>query len=446
MRVSRRYAVVGGATAVGGLLAGTSGAGAAVAREATPIASPAPGVDCYLFIGDRTQDVVEIRSIPDGTLVGAIEEVTFGTHSGALLLPNGRLVFADVKRNALLAVAVVDGVPVVTDRVEATFGGGVAWGVADPSLRFVAFGSLIEDSETQILNIVDLESWTNTAVEITMNEPEELHAWILGDPLHLYLAIGGQIQSFTFEDVLAGSVEPLSTIEVDLESHGGVTDVEGQQIFYVTGVGLGFDVLSTANGAAEYVTQIPWDVDGFTGGRNARPRLTADGRHIIGLLVEETEPTAWAERMYTNHVVDTVGLTARRIEVGTGNFGYRYGMNDTFAVWAGYNADGGRVYLIDVADGSTTFGDVVSTFPVEIPANAAVAGEDPEGKDTYATAISAAGDFAIVSINGNRELIVFDPATGEEVNRFETALPLANYDGFITVIEAGIAPVDLWAR
>ncbi|MEJ7900331.1 MAG: hypothetical protein WKF63_00680 [Thermomicrobiales bacterium] len=311
----------------------------------------------------------------------------------------------------------------------------------------MAIGSLRDSEISQFLNIVDLATFENTSLEFELNEPEELTAWLLNDPLNVYVAVGGQIKSYRLGDLLAGVTEPLNTVEVELGSHGGATDAANARIFYTTAPGTGFDVLDVQNGPAEYLTQVPWDVDGFSGGRNARPRVTSDGEHIFGLMTPELDdPTLWAETMITNHVANTVDLSAVRVEVGTGNFGYRWGLSDRYAIWAGYNAEGGTVYLLDADASSATFGTVTATMPVATPANAAVPGVDFTDKDTYATAITADSRYGFVSINGDSIVKVFDLEQLAEIAEIPIELPLSGYDGFLAIIETGVTPVDLWGR
>jgi len=160
----------------------------------------------YLFVGDRTQAQVAVYKIPEFTLAGTVEGVTFGTHGGSLLLPDGRLVFADTGSDEIVALQVTaDGIPEISDRAAAEFGGGVAWMAADPSWRYVAIGSLQENEEEQVLNILDLETFENTPIAFAMNEPQESTAWLLGDPVHLYVAVGGEIQSYDLGALLAGN-------------------------------------------------------------------------------------------------------------------------------------------------------------------------------------------------------------------------------------------------
>lgn len=208
------------------------GAGAQATPGIAPVASPVGGGARYLFVGDRTQPAVDVYSIPGFEHAGRVDDVTFGTHGGALLLPDGRSVFADTTTNEIVALAVAsDGGPEITDRVAADLGGGVAWMSASPSLGHLAVGSLQESEDFQYLNIVDLRTFTNTSLEFEMNEPEEITAWLLGDPLHVYVAVGGQIKSYLLDEALAENLEPLGTVEVELGSHGGATDAINDRIF-----------------------------------------------------------------------------------------------------------------------------------------------------------------------------------------------------------------------
>lgn len=448
-KTSRRALGRGALVAAAASTALVHGVYAQATPQASPVASPVSGGDGrFLFVGDRSQNFVSVYSIPDFALAGTVDNLTFGTHAGSLLLPDGRLVFADTTNNEIVALTVdAEGVPAISQRVAAELGGGVAWMAASPTFSHVAIGSLQDSEVSQFLNIVDLATFENTSLEFELNEPEELTAWLLNDPLNVYVAVGGQIKSYLFDDLVAGNTEPLNTVEVELGSHGGATDPANGRLFYTTAPGTGFEVLDAQPGAAEYLTQIPWDVDGLAGGRNARPRVTADGGHIFGLLAPGLDdPTLWADNVNSNHVTNMADLSAVRIEVGTGNFGYRAGLSDRYAIWAGYNADGGTVYLIDADASSATFGSVVATMPVATPTNAAVPGEDATDKDTYATAITADSQYGFVSINGDRIVKVFDLEQGVEIAEIPIELPLSGYDGFLAVIETGVTPVDLWGR
>lgn len=461
-RGSRRAAIGG---ALGGALGAVAGAGVlrtAAGRqsatpaassqatpEATPDASPVAGGNTpHLFVADREAASISIYSIPGFELTGQLDEIGFGIHGGSLLLEDGRLLFADTLNNEIVALTVsADGVPEIAQRVPATLGGGVAWISADPSLRYLVAGSLVDEQPTQHLNIVDLQTFDNTALEFEMAEQEEIHGWLLGDPLHLHVAIGGQIDSYLLSDLIAGTMEPLASVPVELGSHGGATDARNERILYTTGPGAGFEVLDVSGGAATYETQIPWDVDGLAGGRNARPRMLRDGVHIFGVMTPALDdPSLWAETMVSNHITNVDDLTAVRLPIDVGTLGYRWGLSAEHALWAGYNAEGARAYLLDANPESATFGTAISTIEITMPSNAATPGQDYADTEFYImTAITPDGAWGFVTISGDGLIQAIDLHAGSVVADIAVPSPLAG-GGYTTVVQAGITPVDLWAR
>jgi hypothetical protein len=424
----------------------------ATAQEASPVASPVAtpagsGEPAHLLVADKTDSKIFIYSIPDLELTGQLDGITLGVHGGTLILEDGRVIFADLANEEIVALAIsADGTPEIANRVAGTFGGGIAWVSADPGLSYVVLGSLIEESTSQFLNVLDLETFENSAIEFEMNEPEEIHGWLLGDPLHLHAAIGGQINSYVLADILSGVTEPLGTVSTELGSHGGATDGRNGRIFYTTAPGTGFEVLDAAAGPTEYLTQVPWDIDGLSGGRNARPRVTTDATRILGLMTPGLDdPSVWAETMVSIHITNVDELTAVRLPIDTGNFGYRWGITDRYALWAGYNANGGSAYLIDAEPGSDGFGTVLRTWEIPLPTNVAVPGEDFEGKETYVTAITPDSQYGFLAVNGDGLVKVYELADGGEIG--EIALPSPQIGGgYMTVVQAGIVPGDLWGR
>lgn len=416
---------------------------------ATPDASPVSGGTApHLLVADREAASIFIYSIPEFRLTGQLDDIGFGIHGGALLLEDGRLLFADTLNNEIVALTVsADGVPEITQRVPATLGGGVAWISANPELSHLVVGSLVDEQPVQHLNIVDLQTFDNTALEFEMAEQEEIHSWLLGDPLHLHVAVGGQVDSYLFSGLLAGTMEPLASVPVELGSHGGATDATNERILYTTGPGTGFEVLDVASGAAAYETQIPWDLDGLEGGRNARPRMLRDGVHIFGVMTPSLDdPSLWAETTVSNHITNVNDLTAVRLPIDTGTLGYRWGIADDRALWAGYNADGARAYVLDADPESGTFGTPISTIEIAMPSNAATPGQDYADTEFYImTAITPDGAWGFATIGGDGLIQAIDLDVGRVVADIAVPSPLAG-GGYTTVVQAGIRPVDLWAR
>lgn len=443
-------------TAVAAALPLTLGAVHRASAQATQIASPmAEGSFApYLMVTDREEPTLWFYSIPDGTLTGKLDNLLMASHGSAFQLPDGRLIIGklgdqDVDLDAQSIEAIVldaEGVPSVVASVPATFGTSAAWIAADPGLTTLAFGSLSDDP-VQVLNIVDLATFTNTQLEFEMNEPEEITSWLLGDPLHLYVSVGGRIDSYELATLLAGDTTPLGSVEVDLGSHGGATDAARDQLFYVTGPGFGMDMLDVSSGNAEYVTQIPWDIDGRSGGYNARPAVSHDGGHIFGVLTGSPEDqTQWADFPADMHVVNMAELTAIRFPLGTGAFTTRWAMGTKVALVAGYNADGGTAYVIDADVDSPTFASVIQEIPIQVPTNGQVPGEwDDDAQIYYVCAVTPDDAYGFVTIPGDGLVQVLDLAAGEVIQEITTETDLSGF-GYSKVYQTGIQPVDLWGR
>jgi len=442
-----------GAAAASAVFAGRGLAQGAATPGATPIASPGAtpvgsAAAPHLLVADREVSRLYVYSIPGFELTGQLDDIGFGIHGGSLLLEDGRLLFADTLNDEVVALAIsAAGEPEIVRRAPATFGGNVSWISADPGLTHLVAGSLAEDESRQSLTIVDLATFDSATIEFAMEAPEEIHGWLLGDPLHLYVAVGGQIDSYLLADVLAGRTEPLGSVPVDLDSHGGATDARNRRILYTTGPGSGFDVLDVAAGPAEYLTQIPWDVDGLAGGRNARPRVLRDGVHIFGVMTPGLDdPSTWAETTVSNHITNMDDLSAVRLPIAEGTIGYRWGLSDRYALWAGYGADAATAYLLDADAASDSFGTVVGTIPVERPSGAATPGQDYEGSEFYLmTAITPDSRYGFVTISGDGVIQALDLEAGSIAADLRVPSPLVG-GGYTTVVQAGIAPVDLWAR
>ncbi|MCA9834849.1 MAG: hypothetical protein KC435_12935 [Thermomicrobiales bacterium] len=451
LRSASRRHVVASAAGLAALAAGNT-LGQSTTPQATPAeATPVTDGGQHLFVADAAAELITIYSVPGGEKTGQIEGIKFGTHAGTFLMPDGRLLFADANAQEVVVITIDDaGAPVIEATIPATLGESVAWISADSSLTWITFGSLMghgEEGEEEHLNIINTTDYTNLDLAFAMERPEEIHAWLLGDPLYLHVAVGGRIDSYDFAAVQAGEMDILTSIEVDTGSHGGASDGVNNRIFYVTGPGYGFDVLE-GNGPAEYLTQIPWDLDGESGGRNARARVTADGQHIIGVMTLGLEDTSvWAETMISNHVVNMDTLEAKRIPIDTGAFGYRWGVGQKLAMWVGYNAAGNHAYLIDTDASSATFGESLGTVEVAMPSNPWIVGEAwADGQEGYVPSTMTDDDmYGFVTISGDGLIQVIDLQAREVIGEITLDSPMAG-GGYTTIVQSGVQRTDLWGR
>jgi hypothetical protein len=427
--------------------AGTLGLGLAAAGLRSAAAQGTPevsAISAHLFVADPSAAVIYVYSAASLKLTGQIDGVTFGNHNGLIALPDGRLIFSDDAASELVAMRISDdGVPEIVARCAISIGDIAAWSAADPEFRYVATASAHPDTSEQIVNLVNLATFENREIPVSMVGEEELHVWLTAD--HLYTSLGGQVNGYSLEDLESGTVDPVGSVQVELGSHGGATDVARGRLLLTTTPG--FEVVDVSTGAPVHLSTLPWDADGFTGGRNARPRLGWDGDHVFGVLTKPVDdPANWAEAEVTVHITNLATDSVRRVALGRGRFAGRWGLGEDRALFAGYNVDGGAAYLFDVASDSPAFGSAIATIALELPTAAAIVDTVPETTaQGYVTAITRDGSLGFVSHGGDGAITVIDSATSAIAATISTPTPLTG-GGYLAVIESGVTPVDLWGR
>jgi len=413
-------------------------------------ASPSPSSSAtrggYLLVADPAATTVYVYSLPDLTLTGQLDDLEFGAHNGSVTLADGRVLFSDSASGAIKVVTIDDaGVPAVVASVPVWDGNQIVWSSIDPEGRYLLAAGQLLDSATQVFNIVDLATYTNTPIQVPMGADEEVVAWLDGDPTTVFVSQGGRVDTYPLADLLAGGTPtPAGSVAIELGSHGGVADPERDQFMITTTAG--FEVVDVSKTTPAHTELIPWDVDGFTGGQNYRPRLAPDGDHVVGVLTAPpATPEEWATAEVTAHIADLGTLEASRVALGTGRFAGRWGISEPYALFAGTDGVTGTAHLLDVNATSATFGTVVATIPLDMPTKGALPGGPTTGTEGYLTTITPDGSQGFVVHGGDGVISVIDTAAGA-VSGTITVPTSMDAAGYATVISPGLAPVDLFAR
>lgn len=417
-----------------------------LALEATPQASPvAEAAGRFLLVADPAVEALSIYSIPGLQQTGSLAGIALDKHAGVIALADGRVLFNDDAAGEVVAMMIdANGVPSIVDRVKASFGDGAAWAAIDTDARHYLVTGGVDESRTRYLNVVDLGDFTNTSIEIEAAADEELEAWISGDPAMVYLAVGGRVDAYSLEALRAGDANPVSILDIELGSHGPVADAARNRLLISTKPG--FEVIELGGEALTWAGLVPWEVDGFTGGQNFRPRLGWAGSHVFGVLTSEAPaPEAWAESEVSAHITDLAELTARRVRLGRGLWAGRWGIGSSIALFAGHDGEQGSAVLFDVDPASSTFATMRETVTIDLPTAAAKPGQSAEGSEGYLTAITHDGDLGFVALGGDGRVLVIDTNTATVIDSIEAGTPLTGA-GYLTVIEPGLTPVDLMAR
>jgi len=436
----------GGTSQVDAAVTGSTDGGS---QEADALA---PGAEGYLLVAELAEgkEAIHVFSLPGLEHTGELDDVKLANHLGALALQDGRVITADDKHQEIIAIEVSkEGKPSIVNRVKADLGSGATWGCGDAKLQYLAVSSGREDTDKQVANIVKLDDFSLTPFEVTLNKlgeaTEELHPFIAGEPAQLLLSIGGEVQSYPLSSVLAGTAtEPSASVVINTGSHGPVASHKTGAVYITTAPGTGFDGV-TLNPFAR-VQIIPWDVDGLSTGRNARPRLSWDEQFIYGAIAQSTPAGAekWAERAVDFHVADLTTGSAKRIPLTTGIVP-KFQLSRRYAMFANITADQDQAILLDVDAASTTFQTVVGRIPLPRLLNGPRAGESTAGKEARSSAITPDGKWAFVSHGGEGKVSVIDTATRALVGTIELDSPLSG-GGYLFALQPGTAPVDTCTR
>lgn len=416
-------------------------------------ATSLPGEEGYLLVAELAagRETIHAYSLPDLRHTGQIDGVKLGSHLGAIALGDGRIVTSDDKNQQIIALRIDEsGRPTIAQRVNADLGTGGVWGCGDAELKYLAVSSGRDGSGPQVANVVKLDDFSLTAFEIPMNvingSTEELHPAIAGTPLHLFAGVGAEVRAYPLDAVLTGSAPaPVASVAIHPGSHGPVVAHDRGALYITTAAGAGFDGVDTQAPFAR-VQLIPWDVGDRTTGRNARPRLSADGRYIYG-AISRTEPAGaelWASREVDLQAVDLETRTPKRTLLTTGIVP-KFQLSRRYALFANITADADYAILVDVEPGSRTLHQTVAKVELPRLRNGPVSGQPTTGKEARASAITPDGKWAFVSHGGEGKVSMIDTTTRSVVSTIETPTPLTG-GGYLFAHQRGARPLDTCTR
>lgn len=411
------------------------------------------GREGFLLVAELAEgkESIHAYSLPELEHTGQIDDVKLANHLGAIALKDGRVITADDKHDQLIAIGIDErGKPSLVNRADANLGTGAVWGCGDADLRYLAVSSGHEGA-TQVANVLKLEDFTVREFPITANlvngATEELHAAVGGNPAHLFASVGSEIRAWPLADVLGGTAAaPVASIPIHAGSHGLVVSHRTGVLYITASPGTGFDGSSLQMPFAR--TQlVPWDADGLSTGRNARPRLSYDGRYIYGAIAQSVPEGAerWAERAADLHVADLDTKTAKRSALAKGIVS-KFQLSQKLALFANVTETGAtQAILVDVVAGSPTFQQVVARIPLGALTNGPVVGQSTTGKQALGSAITPDGKWAFVSHGGDGKVSVIDTTTRTVTRVIETPTSLAS-GGYLFAMQRGVEPVDTCTR
>jgi DNA-binding beta-propeller fold protein YncE len=418
-----------------------------------------PSLTGHLLVGDTAAGKVYLYATGGNLpLVSTFDDLAIGAHAGIVALRDGRVLIPDDRNKQLVVVRIgAEAAPAIERRVPMPIPlpTRYAWAAVDPGGKIYAATGLDSDESVKILTLVDLTTYAAKQFRVDTGAADaELNLALGGDPDPIvFLHLAERVDAYRVADlmrpetkinaILDGTVKPSSTLAL---GKGGHSNSFSPPLSKWTGSTLrGFEIATLqAGGTLAGHKTLSWEADEGSGGRNARQRLTYDGRHAFGPLNASVPPAQWAEAQVDLHWVDLAAETARRVPLARGAVG-RGGVSRSLAVYASIHPDGDHANLVDADPASPTFRQVAARVPLPKLAGGPVVGQPTAGREGRYSAITPDGRLAFVTQGGEGKIHVIDTGRKTVVRTIETPTPLKG-GGYIVAIQPAVPSADLSAR
>lgn len=408
----------------------------------------------YLLVADTSAHELYVFDISTMQMTGQLNDIQLAAHMGTVTVPDGRILMVDDLHVEFLALRIdTSGKPVIVGRAKipaALPWNRAAWGSLDPGIRYFAFSSDAENSAVQTVTVVNLADYTVSQVEVPLNQNsngayEELHVYLAGNPLNLFVTTGEQVRAYALSNVLNGSLgTPLSVQAIPINSHGPGIQHGTQRLYSATNDG--FAVLDITGGQMQTARVVSWNVGNVTASQDFRPRLSFDGGYIYGAVTRTPAPPAsqWADTQNFIHAVDLRTERARLISLAPGSVG-RFSLSGSYALFWNIHPSGDHAFLLDINPSSPAFQQIVSVVPLAKLSNGPIAGQPTTGKESRAGTITPDGRWAFVSQGGDGAVSVIDTSSGRVAAMLSTPTSLSS-GGYLVAVQPGTPTFDTHAR
>jgi hypothetical protein len=401
---------------------------------------PAVGSGGWFVVADPAADAVYVLDARTGRRTGALRGVELGSHAGVVQLGNGRIGLVDEAARTFDVVRIGSaGRPHVVQRhrIPALAGpwNRAGWISTDPTHRYVAIGSDVDDSTSQQVSLVDLTRRRMRTAVLTTHEvtlattgergTEEMETFLVGDPLRLVVSAGGRLDEYDAHAILRGRRSPRVVRSTPLGAypHGPVVASDGSAI----GTTLHGSVQTLRVRGERLRGRIDRPYRAGTV-QAYRPRMAPDGTTFASTQAAASSATFLVSGSVTNGRLRTIALGA-----GTAS---RVALTAREAVATVSSATTTR--LVEVAARrSGLFAGRVSSIRIAPLASGSTAAR--------AVGVSADGRRAVVTRNGEGSVDLVD-LRHDRVLR-TVALPSSLADGgYVTAVDPKEVPADLIGR
>lgn len=424
-------------------------AGSASAQQA-----PRPA---FLLVGDPAAGQLYVYSVPELRLLASFNQITVGAHAGIIALPDGRALIPEEQNKQLVVLQLAaNAAPTIAARapMPIPIGSRYGWAAVDPGHTVYMMTSDDDLDPVELVSMVDLSTYAAKQFKVDVQGPPdaEMHITLAGTPPAAIIHKATRVDSFSVSaladraaglgSLLGGGLKPNGSIAV---GNGGHSNSYSMQTGKWVGSTLrGLEVARLVDGVIGEAKLLPWEANGLSGGRNARQRMTTDGRHVFGTLNAAVPPEKWAEAKVDVHWADLTTDTVTRLPLAPGLVG-RGGVSSRHAVYSNIHPDGDFANILDVNPASAQFRQVVARVPLDKLAGGPVADQPAAGRQSRHSTISVDGRWAFVTHGGDGRISVIDTAERRVTSKLSVPTPL-NGGGYIVAVELGAPVFELAAR
>lgn len=426
--ISRR-SLLGGSLAGSAALLGFS-PWRTIAQSATPIAGESLEM---LAVADPEAAILSFFRLADLAPVGRLDGVAVNAHVGFIPLADGRLLFMDDLGKRLIAIAIQNG---EVAQSEAPISGEAFSHIAvdGGNPRFAAVGS---DDPAAPVTLVNLEDWSTTPLALA--EAGEVGLFLTADHLFHRNDVSNQIEAYSLDALLQGTIEIASSIQIGAFGHGESISSTGDRLYSATDDGI--DAATWDGSELAYLTTYSWESADQSGGRGYFQRLTSDDRTIISYTADRSAPEPeWPTWSNDAVLVDIASGETHRIELG-GGYVFRFGLGGNRALFTRIGEEGDEAIILDLERKA-----ISERIPLEPMSTGPVAGASIYETNQYrAVTASNDGRLGFVTQGGDGLVIVLDLTAESVMATIDAGTPL-NGGGHLGVFGAATSFSDTIGR
>jgi YVTN family beta-propeller protein len=395
-----------------------------------------------LLVADVTGEVIYVYDVAEMKKVAEFPSMKLSLHLGAMALPDGRAVFVDDKNGEVVVLQALGDKPTIVAKTKAKT--PAIWGAVDPGLNYLVYSNAMDKAtQVAVATVLDLKDYKTYELPVNLKGDGELHVALAGSPPMLYATTVNEVHAYAVADIVKGNAKSLGYTEVNPSLHGLVVTHSTPPRIGVSAI-KSFDITDYAGSNLKPIKSVSWDADGRSGGRNGRPRLSADGNFVYGAIAAAVPAEAWQTRQNDIHIVDLKQDRSKRLALAPGVVG-RFQLSAAYGLFYNMHPDGDFAYLFDTNPASKTFQTVVARIPLAPLSNAPKAGQDAVAFEARGGAILPDGRLAFVSHGGDGKVSVIDTEKRAVISQISLPTPLKG-GGYLLALQKDARVFDTEVR